>query len=132
VSVRFVPDARITALAGAGCLAAVLLAIGSAPMGRAVFGVAAVVLAAYVVADLAFRPRLEADRSGLRVRSPLARTTLPWSAVQSVHADERTRHGLRTVTLEIDSGDTVVVLSRRALGADPVAVARTLQAMAPR
>jgi hypothetical protein len=39
---------------------------------------------------------------------------------------------LRTVTLEIDSGDAVVVLSRRALGADPVQVAATLRALAPR
>jgi hypothetical protein len=132
VSVRFVPDVRITALAAVGSLVALVLAVEAAPTGRVLFAIAAVVLGCYAVGDLAFRPRLEADPEGLRVRSPLARLTLPWSAVEAVRADERTRHGLRTVTLEIDSGDTVVVLSRRALGADPVAVARTLQAMAAR
>jgi hypothetical protein len=119
-------------MAAVGCAAAILLAVGSAPMGRLLFAVAAVVLGSYVVGDLVFRPRLAADREGVRVRAPLAHATLPWAQVHSVRADERTRHGLRSVTLEIDSGDTIVVLSRRALGADPAQVARTLQAMAPR
>jgi hypothetical protein len=95
------------------------------------FGLAAVVLACYVIGDLCFRPRLAADRDGVRVRAPFARGFFPWSQVE-VRADERSRHGLRTVTLEIDSGETVVVLSRRALGADPVQVAHTLRALAPR
>jgi hypothetical protein len=132
VSARFDPDARITALAAVGCAAAVVLALTSAPIGRLLFAIAAVLLAGYVVSDLVFRPRLEADHDGLRVRAPLARATLLWAEVDSVRADERTRHGLRTVTLEIDSGDAVVVLSRRALGADPVQVAATLRALAPR
>ena len=132
VSVRFVPDARITALAGGGCIAGIVLALRSAPMGRALFAVAAVVLACYVVGDLLFRPRLEADRDGVRVRSPLAKADLVWAQVEAIRADERTRYGLRAVTLEIDSGDAVLVLSRRALGADPVQVARTLRALSPR
>jgi hypothetical protein len=95
------------------------------------FAVAAVVLACYVIGDLCFRPRLAADRDGVRVRAPLTRAFFPWPQVE-IRADERTRHGLRSVTLEIDSGETVVVLSRRALGADPTQVARTLRAIAPR
>jgi hypothetical protein len=130
VSVRFVPDARVTGLAAIGCIAAAVLALTSAPMGRVLFGVAALILLAYVAGDLTFRPRLVADRSGLRIRSPFARRALSWSQVQAVRADERVRHGLRSVTLEIDSGDDVVVLTRRALGADPVEVARTLRALA--
>lgn len=132
VSVRFVPDPRITALAVLGCGAAIVLALGAAPMGRFLFLLAAIVLAGYAVSDLVFRPRLEADSRGIRVRAPLTRATLPWLEVHAVRADQRMRHGLRAVTLEIDSGDSVVVLSRRALGADPAEVARTLQALAPR
>jgi hypothetical protein len=132
VSARFVPDARLTALAALGCVAAVLLALGAAPAGRLLFVLAALVLAGYAGTDLVFRPRLEADSREIRIRAPLTRATLPWPEVDAVRADARTRHGLRTVTLEIDAGETVVVLSRRALGADPAEVARTLQALAPR
>ena len=41
-----------------------------------------------------------------------------------MHADIRARLGLRSTTLEIDAGATLVVLSRRALGADPEAAAQ--------
>jgi hypothetical protein len=130
VSARFVPDPRFTLLAAVGCVVAAVLALQSPPMGRLLFGIAALILLGYVLCDLSFRPRLEADRSGLRIRAPLARRAFSWSQVDAVRADERIRHGLRTVTLEIDSGDDVVVLSRRVLGADPVEVARTLHALA--
>ena len=44
----------------------------------------------------------------------------------------RTRFGLRSTALEIDAGDTLVVLSRRALGADPETVRDLVRAFAPR
>jgi hypothetical protein len=49
-----------------------------------------------------------------------------------VRADIAARHGLRTVTLEIDAGVALLVLSRRQLGADPETVAKLLHALDPR
>ncbi len=132
-SLTFGPDRRITALAAVGALVALGLAIGSGDgPGRLLFGLAAVVLAGYVVSDLVFAPRLVVDAAGLRVRSPLARAELGWAQLDDVHADARTRYGLRSVTLEIDAGETLIVLSRRALGADPQTVAGAVRAFDPR
>jgi hypothetical protein len=49
-----------------------------------------------------------------------------------VRADTRQRLGLRSVTLEIDAGDELHVFSKRALGAEPDAVAGLIRAMDPR
>ncbi len=131
--VRFGPDRRLTALAGAGMLAVIGLAVTTADAsGRLLFVLAAVVLAAYVVTDLVFWPRLAVDTSGLQVRAPCARARRDWAHVDEVRADVRTRYGLRSVTLEIDAGETLIVLSRRALGADPDSVADVVRAFDPR
>ena len=129
---RFVPDRRYTGLAAAGAVAAVLAAVfTSDPPGRLLFALAALVLSAYVVSDLVFSPRLTASRDGLRIRSPLLRAELPWSAVEDVRADVRTRYGLRSTTLEVDAGETFAVFSRRTLGAEPEQAADLLRAFRP-
>ena len=87
--------------------------------GRLLFGAACLLLLGYVISDLVYRPRLVFAADGLRVHSPLSRVSCPWTEVEDVRADTRSRYGLRSVTLEIDAGQTLVVLSRRALGADP-------------
>jgi PH (Pleckstrin Homology) domain-containing protein len=79
-----------------------------------------------------FWPRLAADHTGLRIRTPLARADLSWSDVESVTADTRSRYGLRSSTLEVDAGSTLVVFSRRALGADPETVQDVVRALDPR
>jgi hypothetical protein len=131
--VRFGPDHRVTALAGIGLVVALALAVvGDDPAGRLLAIIAVVVLLAYVVSDLVFRPRLTASGEGVIIRAPTTRAALPWSDVERIHADTRLRLGLRSTTLEIDAGSTLVVLSRRALGADPETVAELVNAFRPR
>jgi hypothetical protein len=105
---------------------ALLLAATADPAGRVLFGLAALGLLALTVVDLLLRPRLAADPDGLRVRTLAVRRRMPWSALQRVDVDERSRYGLTARTLELDAGDTLVVLGRRALGTDPRDVADAL------
>jgi hypothetical protein len=120
----FGPDLRYTAAAGLGALLlAVIVLVTTDAAGRLLFGAAALLLLGYVVCDLTFRPRLVFGPDGLRVHSPLSRVSCAWDDVEAVRADTRSRYGLRAVTLEIDTSETLVVLSRRALGADPELVA---------
>ena len=129
---RFVPDRRYTGLAAAAAVAAVLAAVFTPdPPGRLLFALAAFVLTAYVVSDLVFSPRLTASRDGLRICTPMLRTELPWSAVEDVSADVRTRYGLRSTTLEVDAGETFAVFSRRSLGAEPEHAADLVRAFRP-
>jgi Bacterial PH domain len=130
--VRFAPDRRLTAAAGAGALVAVLLSLTTADLaGRLLWAGAAVVLLGYVATDLIWSPRLAADATGVRIRSPFARADLRWDEIHSVTADVRSRYGLRSSSLEVDAGDLLVVFSRRSLGADPETVAGLVQAMQP-
>lgn len=132
-SARFGPDRRLTALAGGLCvLAAVAAWRAPSSPGQLLLSLAAAVLFGYAVSDLLFAPRLAAGPDGLVVRSPWAWARLPWDHIDAVRADVRHRHGLRTVALEIDAGERLIVLSRRALGADPEAVAARVRALDPR
>jgi hypothetical protein len=129
---RFAPDRRYTAAAALGVLVAVVLGVvGGDPAGRLLAAVAALVLVAYVVADVAFSPRLVVSGEGVVIRSPLTRATLTWGEVDDVRAESRSRLGLRSTTLEIDAGPVLAVLSRRALGADPAEVADLIRAFRP-
>ncbi|MEP7021966.1 MAG: PH domain-containing protein [Pseudonocardiales bacterium] len=131
-SLRFGPDRRLTALTGTLALlalAAALLAADTA--GRLLLAGAAVVLLGYTVTDLIFWPRLTVSAEGLLIRTPAARGLVPWSEIEAVRADARQRAGLRSVTLEIDAGEYLVVFSRRALGADPAQVADLIAAFQP-
>lgn len=131
--VRFVPDRRYTGLAAVGVLVAGLACVFSSdPPGRLLFAIAGLVLLGYVVTDLVFSPRLTATREMLVIRSPLLRAELPWSAVEDVRADVRTRYGLRSSTLEVDAGETFAVFSRRALGVAPEQAAALVRAFLPR
>jgi PH (Pleckstrin Homology) domain-containing protein len=129
---RFVPDRRYTAIAAAGALGAALaVLISDDAGGRLLLGIAAVLLLGYVVSDLFFSPRLVASASGLVINAPLTRARLSWDEVHDVRADTRIRHGLRSTTLEIDAGSVLAVLSRRALGAEPVDAAQLIEAFRP-
>lgn len=128
----FVPDRRYTAVAaGSAVGAALALLITPDPAGRLIAGVAALLLAAYVIGDLWFSPRLVASSAGIVVNSPLARQRFDWAEVVEVRAETRVRHGLRNTTLEIDADPVLVVLSRRALGAEPLHAADLIEAFRP-
>jgi hypothetical protein len=130
---RFGPDRRLTAVTGVLAFVAAAAAVLSPDgPGRVLFGGAAALLLAYAVTDLLFWPRLTASADGLVIRTPQVRARIDWSDVESVRAEGRNRLGLRSVTLEVDAGDTLAVFSRRALGADPEAVAGLIAAMDPR
>lgn len=126
---RFGPDRRLTAVSAVLALIAVAFAVLSDDgAGRVLAVLAAVLLAGYAVTDFAFWPRLTASGEGVHIRTPTTRARLPWSAVDAVRVDERSRLGLTSRTLEIDAGALLVVFSRRALGADPREVADLLAA----
>ncbi|MCU1656378.1 MAG: hypothetical protein JWO57_1034 [Pseudonocardiales bacterium] len=130
---RFGPDRRLTAAGGVlAAVSASAAALTTDRAGQILFALAALVLAAYAVTDLLFWPRLTASAEGLAIRTPSLRARLPWPDVDSVRADSRDRYGLRAVTLEIEAGDSLVVFSRRALGADPETVAGLVTAFDPR
>jgi hypothetical protein len=126
---RFGPDRRLTALCIVLTLVAVAIAVlsGDSP-GRILAGIAAALLAGYAITDLAFWPRLVANGTGLTIRTPAVRARLPWAEVDVVRVDERSRLGMMSRTLEIDSGALLVVFSRRTLGEDPQTVAELLEA----
>jgi hypothetical protein len=129
----FVPDLRLTTgTLALAVLAAVLAAISTDRSGTVLLALAALVLACYAAADLIWRPRLVADSSGLRVRGPGSSAVLAWTDVAAVRADVRMRHGLRSVALEIDAGERLLVLSRRVLGTDPEQAAEIVRAFDPR
>lgn len=129
--VQFAPDLRLSAalaLAGLFCAAA---SIATDAAGRLLLLAAALLLIGVAVCDLVVRPRLQADASGVTIRSPMRRTRLRWDEIDRVRADVRHRHGLRSVSLEIDTGDNLLVLTRRGLGTDPERVADLVNAFAP-
>jgi Bacterial PH domain len=126
---RFGPDRRLTALCAVLAAVAVAVAVLSGDAaGRILAGIAAALLAGYAVTDLAFWPRLVASGSGLTIRTPTTRATLPWAEVDTIRVDERSHLGLMSRTLEIDAGALLVVFSRRTLGDDPGTVAELLEA----
>jgi hypothetical protein len=129
--VRFGPDRRLTLGAGVGAVIALGVSVTSDLPGRLLFAIAALLLACYVIGDLVWWPRLTADATGVRVRTPFVRTDLAWGQVDDVRADVRSRYGVRSATLEVDAGEVLVVFSRRSLGADPETVASLVRALRP-
>jgi hypothetical protein len=88
------------------------------PVGRLLLLVAGAVALLVGARDLLLRPVLSADDSGLTVVDGLRWRTAPWGTVAAlaVITDRR------TPLLSVDLGDTLIVLSRRRLGAAPADV----------
>ena len=128
---------------GAETVALTVLGLGLAlavlvvdPVGRALVGTGAALVLALAARDVVTRPRLTAGPGGVVVRTLAGRTELPWAGLR-VRVRESRRFGVRGRTLELDTAagpdddGTLVVLTRRDLGADPETVARALWELDP-
>ncbi len=107
--------------------AAVLAVLGALDPGggRVLAWPGAAVLLAAGLRDLALRPVLRAGADGVEVVVGLRRRTARWRQVQRI----RTVRDRRTLLLELDLGDTLVLLSRWRLGRAPDDVAARLSAL---
>lgn len=117
-------------LIGAGFLLAlgVLFADGD-PVRLGVASLAAIGLLGWAVRDLVAPVRLAIGTDGITVlRGFAGRRHIPWPAVERISVDTRPRLGLRTETLEIDTGDTLHLLTQYDLGTSPAEVATVLEA----
>ncbi|WP_216212374.1 PH domain-containing protein [Amycolatopsis aidingensis] len=121
-----------TAVVAVGWVLAVLAAAGTVlaalafdPPGAVLLGVGAVVLTVAAAHATVVRPRLAADRQGIRVRTLAGGYRLTWAEAPIRLATVR-RLGREVTTLEIDADSGLVVLGALELGADPRDVLETL------
>ncbi|ONH58556.1 hypothetical protein CcI49_21650 [Frankia sp. CcI49] len=97
--------------------------------GRLLVGLVGLGLVGLAVRDAVARPALRLTSGGLDLVDGLRRRHLPWAAITSVHASALS-HGRRLVhvrTLEIETLDGPVFLSRRQLGTDPTPIATIIE-----
>ncbi|MFC5181276.1 PH domain-containing protein [Actinomadura harenae] len=124
---RVPPAQTAVKIAATAVLAALALLSLDDPQFLLLTGVAAVGAAALAVRDVLAPVRLEADADGLTaVRGYATRTRLEWPRVTAVRVDERKRLFSKTLLLEIETEDDLIMLSRFDLGADVRDVAETL------
>ncbi|MFI6395732.1 PH domain-containing protein [Nonomuraea sp. NPDC050547] len=89
---------------------------------------ATLLVGAMALRDLLVPVRLRADESGITVVHGYAgHRHVPWEQIQDVKVDVRTRFGLRSEMLEIDTGDALHIFSPHELGASPTEVAAALR-----
>ncbi|GAA3449085.1 PH domain-containing protein [Dactylosporangium matsuzakiense] len=89
--------------------------------------VAALVAGGYALRDVLAPVRLAADPAGITVVTGFAgHRRLGWDEIERVRLESRTRAGLRSELLEIDTGDTLHLLSTYDLNARPADVAADL------
>lgn len=132
-----VPTGMIAAKVGGAALLAVVAVyaavFGSDPLGVWVPGLAAAAVAVFALRDVIAPVRLAADEEGVTLVVGFARRLrVPWSQVEVVRADVRSRYGLRSEMLEIDVGDGLYLFGRGDLGAEPRDVAPVLHALGRR
>jgi hypothetical protein len=124
--------AKVPALKLGGAVILLLAAIVVAGTDRIAVGMAAAaaaVLVGWGVRDLVVPVRLSADAQGVTVVIGIAgRRRLAWSDIDRIGVDTRPRFGVRTETLEIDTGESVHLFGAYDLGAPPTDVAPVLQA----
>jgi hypothetical protein len=98
-------------------------AVPAPPVGRVLLVPAALLLIVVGARDLFLAPTLAADAVGITVVDGLRRRDATWAELERM----RVVTDRRTPLLELDLGDTVVVLSRRRLGAPPYVVLEQLE-----
>ncbi|MER6829751.1 PH domain-containing protein [Streptosporangium sp. NPDC000563] len=110
-------DLLIMKIVGAFALAVLTILTLDDPRGAILAGAATAILTALVMRDLLAPVRLTADGEGLVVvRGFAGSERVPWSAVERIRVDTRTRFTSRTELLEIDTGEGIHLLSRFDLG----------------
>jgi PH (Pleckstrin Homology) domain-containing protein len=120
---------RIIILKVAGAIVFVAIAVFSFgdQVQLAVAMVAALVLTALALRDLLAPVRVRADAEAVTVVTGFAgHRRLSWSEIDRVRVDGRTRFGLRSQLLEIDTGEDLYFFSWYDLGAPVVDVAQVL------
>jgi hypothetical protein len=128
-------NSRLTALKIGGTVLFLLAAVAflGDPAGLVVSLLAAAALAAFALRDVLAPVRLAADPSGITVVTGFnGRRHVPWDKIERVRVDERTRLGMRSQLLEIDTGDTLHLFSGSELSASCEDVARRLTALSER
>ncbi|GAB3486622.1 PH domain-containing protein [Amycolatopsis cihanbeyliensis] len=119
----------LAAFAAAGTVVA---ALEIDPPGAVLLGVGTLALAAAAAHGTVVRPRLAADRQGIRVRTLAGSHRLDWAEARVRLATVR-RLGREVTTLEIDPTDPdsgLIVLGALELGADPRDVLTELRTQA--
>ncbi|GAT69790.1 hypothetical protein PS9374_05470 [Planomonospora sphaerica] len=122
---------EILVLKAAGALALAVATVLSQGDVRGMFlaGAGTVMLAVLALRDLLVPVRLSADGEGVVVTKGFAGSErVPWSQVERIRVDTRTRFTSRTELLEIETRDGLFLLSRFDLGAPVQQVADTLRA----
>jgi hypothetical protein len=115
-------------LAGAAGFVLLGLLFGTDPVRIVLAATTALALAAWAVRDLLVPVRLAADAAGITVATGYVGTrTVPWDRIERVRVDTRPRLGLRTETLEVDTGESLHLFSAYDLSAPPAEVAARLE-----
>ena len=125
-------NSRLTVLKIGGTVLFLLAAVAFAgdPVGLTVALLAAVALGAFALRDVLAPVRLTADPSGVTVVTGFnGRRHVPWDQVERVRVDERTRLGMRSQLLEIDTGETLHLFSPYELSASCEDVAQRLETL---
>lgn len=115
--------------AACAVLAVVFGLAGDGP-GAVLFAVLALVAALLACYTSLARPRLAADTDGLRVRTMGGAKRFAWPEVR-VRLVTTRRLGRDVGTLELEAGETLLILGRLELGADPYDVLETLDTLRP-
>ena len=124
---RVAPGLPGLKLAGVAAFAVLGVFFAGDPVRLMLVGAAGLALAAWAVRDLVAPVRLAADAAGVTiVTGYAAHRLLPWERIERIRVDSRARLGLRSETLEIDTGDSLHLLSPYDLGAPPADVAARL------
>ena len=119
------PPRRLTSALALGAALLTVLAVLADPAGRLLAGSGAVLAALAVARDLLLGPVLRADHGGVTVLAGWRQVHASWSTVAALTV----RTDRRTPVLDLDLGDTVVVLSRLRLGAAPDDILLVLQTL---
>ncbi|HEY3008038.1 MAG TPA: PH domain-containing protein [Micromonosporaceae bacterium] len=127
---RVSPALPALKLGGAALVAVLGVAFNDDRLTLWVAAAAAALLTTWATRDLVAPVRVAADTNGVTVVAGfVGHRRLAWDQIESVRVDTRPRLGVRTETLEIDSGEALFLFGASDLGAPPSEVATALEAL---